>query len=184
MLRRSLLAAAAAAAALALVPTAAPAAETATTIRGWSGAAGPSKWDRLDVTKFGPADAKAVLVLVPGTSGGRGDFALTARQLVQDVPGLAVWAVDRRSQQLEDVGVFQSTLEGQTSLQRMLDYYLNWLSRPAEIPTHFQAPDERKLAFMKQWGLEVQLQDVRRVVLAAKRGGRKVILGGHSLGAS
>src|SRR4051794_15951196 len=117
-----------------VVPGAASAQEVATTITGWKGAPGPSKWHRLDVTKFGPARAKTVLVLVPGTSGGRGDFALGARELVAAVPGLAVWTVDRRSNQLEDVGVFRRTLAGQMSLQGMLDYYLNSLAKPEISP--------------------------------------------------
>ncbi len=38
---------------------------------------------------------------------------------------------------------------------------------------------------MGKWGLKLALEDLRRVVLAARAGGRrKVILGGHSLGAS
>ena len=166
-----------------LVVAPASARVAATTITGWTGAPGPSKWDRLDVTKFGPSRAKTVLVLVPGTSGGRGDFALTARELVADVPGLAVWTVDRRSNQLEDVSVFRKTLAGQVSLQGMLDYYLNSLAHP-EISPKFQPPDQSKLSFMKKWGLRVQLEDVRRVVRAARRTGARVVLGGHSLGAS
>ena len=73
MSHRFLLAAASAAAALALSATAA-AGEVQTTITGWTHAPGPRKYDRLDVTKFGSASAKTVLVLVPGTNGGRGDF--------------------------------------------------------------------------------------------------------------
>ena len=37
---------------------------------------------------------------------------------------------------------------------------------------------------MREWGLQLALEDLRRVVKRARRGGRKVILGGHSLGAS
>src|SRR3954451_17267470 len=97
MSHRLLLALALATASLTFASTA-PAAEVQTTITGWTKAPGPRTFDRLDVTKFGSARAKTVLVLVPGTNGGRGDFTLTARELVKDVPGLQVWAVDRRSQ--------------------------------------------------------------------------------------
>jgi pimeloyl-ACP methyl ester carboxylesterase len=191
MRRRSLLLTLVAAMALAAVCASSAAALTPlpsdrveqATIRGWTGAPGPSRFDRLEVTKFGPSDAKAVLVLVPGTISGRGDFTLTARELVDDLPGLAVWAVDRRSNRLEDVGVFRQALAGQVSLQGMLDYYLNWLGKPS-AGAHFQPQDLAKLGFAKRWGLHVQLEDVRRVVQAAGRGGRRVILGGHSLGAS
>ena len=63
---------------------------------------GPDEFDQVYVNKIGPDDAKQVLVLMPGTSGGAGDFTLVARDLVKRVPDLAVWAIDRRSQALED----------------------------------------------------------------------------------
>jgi pimeloyl-ACP methyl ester carboxylesterase len=182
MPRRSLLAGAVLAASLALVP-AASAAETNTTITGWTKAPGPRSYDRLEVTKFGPASARSVLVLVPGTNGGRGDFTLTARELVKDVPGLAVWAVDRRSQKLEDTSMFARALTGQATTKEMFDYYAGWLA-DSSISPHYQPPDPAQLGFAADWGLRVQLEDVRRVVQAARRGGRRVLLGGHSLGAS
>jgi hypothetical protein len=49
---------------------------------------------------------------------------------------------------------------------------------------HYQPLDQAQFAFAKQWGLALTLQDVRRVVLSARRQGKRVILGGHSLGAS
>jgi pimeloyl-ACP methyl ester carboxylesterase len=161
----------------------ASAAETQTTITGWTKAPGPRKYDRLDVTKFGSAKARTVLVLVPGTNGGRGDFTLTARELVKDVPGLAVWAVDRRSQQLEDTSVFTQALAGQVTPKAMFDYYAGWIADPTITP-HYQPPDASKLGFAADWGLRVQLEDVKAVIAKARAGGRRVLLGGHSLGAS
>jgi hypothetical protein len=38
--------------------------------------------------------------------------------------------------------------------------------------------------FVREWGLRLALEDLRAVVRRARRGGRRVILGGHSLGAS
>ncbi|MBI5106434.1 MAG: alpha/beta fold hydrolase [Solirubrobacterales bacterium] len=175
------LVAAAAATLLLAVPAAAQ--ETNTTVTGWTKAPGPRSWDRLEVTKTGPSSAKTVLVLVPGTAGGRGDFTLVARDLVKEVQGLQVWSVDRRSQRLEDTSVFEQAIKGQASLQQMFDYYLGWIGN-SNIQPHFQAPDPQKHLFMGRWGLQVQLEDVRRVVKAASRGGRRVVLGGHSLGAS
>jgi pimeloyl-ACP methyl ester carboxylesterase len=182
MSRRLLPAAAVAAASLALA-TAAQAAETQATITGWTKAPGPRAYDRLQVTKFGSARARRVLVLVPGTNGGRGDFTLTARAIVKAVPKLAVWTVDRRSQKLEDTSVFAQALAGKVSTQQMFDYYAGWIADPSIAP-HYQPPDLSKLGFAADWGLRVQLEDVRRVVQAAARGGRRVLLGGHSLGAS
>ena len=183
MSHRLLLAAALAAAALAAATTAS-AADVQTTVTGWTKAPGPRKYDTLDVTRFGPAKAKTVLVLVPGTQGGRGDFTLTARELVKDVPGLQVWAVDRRSQRLEDTKAFADALAGRVTPQAMFDYYAGWIANP-QITPHYQPPDASKLGFAADWGLRVQLEDVKRVVDKARAGGAKrVILGGHSLGAS
>jgi pimeloyl-ACP methyl ester carboxylesterase len=162
----------------------ASAAETQTTITGWTKAPGPRSYDGLEVTKFGAASAKTVLVLVPGTNGGRGDFTLTARELVKDVGGLQVWAVDRRSQRLEDTKVFADALAGRVTPKAMFDYYAGWIADPSITP-HYQPPDPSKLGFAADWGLRVQLEDVKRVVDKARAGGaRRVILGGHSLGAS
>jgi pimeloyl-ACP methyl ester carboxylesterase len=162
----------------------ASAAEVQTTVTGWTKAPGPRAYDKLDVTKFGSSSAKTVLVLVPGTNGGRGDFTLTARELVKDVPGLQVWAVDRRSQRLEDTKVFADALAGRVTPKAMFDYYAGWIADPT-IQPHYQPPDPSKLGFAADWGLRVQLEDVKRVVDKARAGGAKrVILGGHSLGAS
>jgi pimeloyl-ACP methyl ester carboxylesterase len=182
MSRRLLLAGALLAASIVIVPGAS-AAETNTTITGWTKAPGPRSYDRLEVTEFGSARAKAVLVLVPGTNGGRGDFTLTAREIVNHVRGLAVWTVDRRSQKLEDTSMFAEALAGRATTKELFDYYAGWLADPS-ITRHFQPSDPSRLGFAADWGLRVQLEDVRRVVQAAATGGRKVFLGGHSLGAS
>jgi len=180
---RFALAALLAAAAAALAPGPAAAREVQTTVTGWTKAPGPRAFDRLPVTRFGSAAAKTVLVLVPGTNGGRGDFTLTARDLVRRVRGLQVWAVDRRSQHLEDTSMFARALRGEASTKAMFDYYAGWLADPT-ITEHYQPPEPSTLGYAADWGLRVQLEDVRRVVTAARRGGRRVVLGGHSLGAS
>jgi pimeloyl-ACP methyl ester carboxylesterase len=183
MSHRFLLAAALCAACLAAAPVAS-AAEVQTHVTGWTHAPGPRTYDRLDVTKFGASSARTVLVLVPGTNGGRGDFTLTARELVRDVPGLQVWAVDRRSQALEDTSVFTEALAGTVTPKAMFDYYAGWIADPSITP-HYQPPDAARLGFAAGWGLQVQLEDVRAVIRNARAGGaERVILGGHSLGAS
>ena len=175
---------AAAIAVLTALACAAPAAaaETRTVIPGAPGA-GPAQYDKVFVTKFGPRSAKRVLVLMPGFYGGAGDFTLDARELVKRVPGLQVWAVDRRSEALEDTSRFEDALAGRITVQQALDYYVGWLANPA-IQPHYQPLDQAQFAFAKQWGLSLALQDVRRVVMSARRQGKRVILGGHSLGAS
>jgi pimeloyl-ACP methyl ester carboxylesterase len=141
-------------------------------IRGYDEPATPAQYDRVFVRKFGSTSAKRVLVLVPGFVAGSGDFTLVARELVKRVPGLQVWAVDRRSNAFEDTSMFKAG----TSLDAAYDYYLG---------LNFKMVDGAKDApFARKWGLKVAMEDLRRVILSAKRGGRKVILGGHSLGGS
>ena len=134
-------------------------------------AAGPAKYDKVFVQRFGSPKAKRVLVLVPGFVGGAGDFRLIARDIVRRVPGLQVWAFDRRSQAFEDTSVFQAGDPAKAN-----DYYLGFKYKRVPGTT---------VPFVGQWGLKQSLEDLRRVVRKARAGGRrKVILGGHSLGAS
>ncbi len=145
---------------------------------------GPAKFDRVSVHKFGPATGDKVLVLMPGTQGGAGDFTLTARYLVDRIAGLQVWAIDRRTQALEDTTVFRRALREKVSLQHAFDYYLGWLAG-ASPPNHFQFLDANSFPFARQWGMKVALRDAHAVVRQARAGGRReVVLGGHSLGAS
>jgi pimeloyl-ACP methyl ester carboxylesterase len=139
-------------------------------------AAGPAQFNHVTVHQFGPAKGKHVLVLMPGTQGGAGDFTLDARYLVKRVPGLQVWAIDRRTQALEDTATFAAAEHGQVSLQKAFDYYLNFQG------FHFRGADEDPYA--REWGMAVALNDAHAVVQLARRHRRKVVLGGHSLGAS
>jgi pimeloyl-ACP methyl ester carboxylesterase len=146
---------------------------------------GPAQYNQVFVDQYGPADGKRVLVLMPGTSGGSGNFTLAARYIVKHVPDLQVWAIDRRSQALEDRGVFEQALKGQVSLQYMFDYYLGWLDGGGPS-NHFKFLNGGvDFPFVRDWGMKVALDDARAVVLKARaKGKRKVVLGGHSLGAS
>jgi hypothetical protein len=134
-------------------------------------APGPAKYDKVWLQQLGPANAKQVVVLVPGTQGGAGGITPVARDIVRRVPSTQVWIVDRRQQAFEDTSVF----EGRDP-DAALDYYLSFKYR------RVLGEDAR---FVSEWGLEVQLRDLRSVVRRASAGGRrKVILGGHSAGAS
>ena len=157
-------------------------ASAATKVRGVP-AAGPAKYDFSHVTKFGPSSAKTVLVLVPGYSGGAGTFNIVGPELADRVPGLQVWAVDRRSQALEDTSVFERGLRDQATLKQVFDYYVGWITDGSVQPRYSPPPTE-SLRFAAEWGLPTHLRDLRNVVRSARRGGRRVILGGHSLGAS
>jgi pimeloyl-ACP methyl ester carboxylesterase len=153
----------------ALMAGPAAAAERYVTMKGAPGA-GPAKYDRVWVQKLGPARARRVLVLVPGALGGAGVITPVARHIVRRVPGLAIWIVDRRQQAFEDTPVFE-----RRDRRAALDYYAGLRYRSVK------GEDAR---FVSDWGLRLQLEDLRRVVRRAAAGGRQVILGGHSAGAS
>jgi pimeloyl-ACP methyl ester carboxylesterase len=144
------------------------------TIRG-APAPGPKRLDKVFLREYGPSDAKTILVLTPGSPGSQGNYARLAPWLVQRVPGLAVWAVDRRSNALEDISVFQ-----RNDATKSLGYYL--LGERVGGRT-FKPVSERKAPYIRKWGATVAINDLHRVVDAARKGGRKVILGGHSAGA-
>jgi hypothetical protein len=78
---------------------------------------GPKAYDRVFVHEMGPRDADSVLVLMPGTQGGAGDLTLIAEELIKRVDDLQVWAIDRRSQALEDTAMFERTLAGEATPQ-------------------------------------------------------------------
>ncbi len=173
---------AAAVAALLAAPAGAQVAASPVTVQG-AEAPGPKAYDKVFVNKFGPRGADRVLVLAPGTIAGAGDFTLLAEELVKRVPDLQVWAVDRRSQALEDTSLFADALAGRATPDQAFDYYLGWLLDPS-IKPHYQPLDDEQFGFVRDWGLKVSINDLHRVVRKAGKRGRQVVLGGHSLGAS
>lgn len=145
---------------------------------------GPAAYDNVFVHQMGPSGADRVLVLMPGTQGGAGDFTLVGKDLIRRVDDLQVWAIDRRTQALEDTTVFEQALAGEKSPQEMFDHYLGWLANGGTPSDHFNFLDVSTVPFAREWGMETALEDARKVVMEARKGGREVILGGHSLGAS
>jgi hypothetical protein len=135
-------------------------------------APGPAKYDRVFVLKLLPPGraATSVLVLVPGTNGGAGGVLPVAREIVRRVPRMQVWIVDRREQAFEDTSVFRSG-----DPQRAQDYYLGF---------QYKRVEGENAKFVADWGLRTQLTDLRSVIRRAGADGRRVLLGGHSAGAS
>lgn len=128
-------------------------------------AAGP-RTDCAHVLEMGAGDARRVLVLVAGHSEGAGVFRDVGRYLSSTVPDIQVWAFDRREQSLVDSSHFGR--EGE------IDYYLK---------DHYHAENGATAPYTHSWGLDMELSELRSVVLAARLGGRQVFLGGHSSGA-
>jgi pimeloyl-ACP methyl ester carboxylesterase len=153
-------------------------------VKGITVAGTPSKYDKVMVRRFGSPSAANVLVLVPGTSGGGGDFDIVGPYLASHVPNLQVWAENRREGALEDNAELLKALHGKVTLQQAFDYYLGWIANP-KITTHYQPLKASQYSFVDQWGLATAMGDLHNVIDLARHGGKRtVILGGHSLGGS
>ncbi len=143
----------------------------------------PPLLDQVGVVKVGSPRAKNVLVLEPGTSAGAGYFLPFAKRLVEHAKGWQVWAVERRENLLEDQSVLTAAKLGLVSPEELYNYYLGYLTDPS-IKVHFNPVSESSVGYARQWGLNVAVEDLHRVIEAAKGLGGKVVLGGHSLGGS
>ena len=137
---------------------------------------GPAKYDKAFVTAYGSAKAKNVLILMPGTFGGAGDFTPSAKALVKKDKNLQVWALDRREQALEDTSMFEKGMKGEATPDEVFDYYLNF--------NGYNLVDTKEMGYAQNWGMKTVLGDTRAVVNRARKSGKRVILGGHSVGAS
>lgn len=153
-------------------------------LKGYNDPATPDNLDRVGVLKVGLPWARNVLVLNPGTSAGAGYFKPLADDIVWLTRGRwQVWSVERRENQLEDQSVLDEYKRGKATPQQLFDYYLGYLANPS-VTDHFQLIPDSSVGFGRGWGMNVEIQDLRRVVEAAHRFGRRVVLGGHSLGGS
>jgi pimeloyl-ACP methyl ester carboxylesterase len=152
-------------------------------IAGFHSPGTPAKYNRVGILKTGSPRAKNVLVLNPGTSASAAYFEPLAKDIVARAKTWQVWAVERRENLLEDQSMLTRAKEGRASGQQLFDYYLGWLTN-SSIKTHFQFIPDASVAYARQWGMNTEINDLRRVVLAAKKLGGHVVVGGHSLGGS
>jgi hypothetical protein len=151
---------------------------------GFDDPATPDDLDRVGVLEVGPETARNVLVLNPGTSAGAAYFRPLADDIVRESRGRwQVWSVERRENQLEDHSVLDRAKQGAATPQETFDYYLRWLVDPS-ITDHFQLIPDADVAYVRGWGMNVEIEDLHRVVQSAGRHGRRVVMGGHSLGGS
>ena len=153
------------------------------TLDGYAAPGTPAALNKVKVIQVGRAKARHVLVLVPGTSAGGPYFVPVARDIVRRLPGWQVWAIERRENLLEDQSVLAQAKAGRVTPQGLFDYYLGWINNAAITP-HFAPRSDAETGYARQWGMNVAVNDIRAVVRAARRGGRRVTLGGHSLGGS
>jgi len=140
----------------------------------------PSRYDAQTTLRWGLDEpVETIVIAVPGLFGGAAQFGPLARRLVAAVPGLHVWAVDRRANALEDLApAREAYARGDTDLLTR-----TYLGTEDVAPT-FRAPDRDAFAFVADWGLATHLADLDAVVREARAQAPRVVLLGHSLGAS
>lgn len=140
----------------------------------------PPALNRSGILRFEVGEEPhTILVLMPGIFGGATSFHSLARQLVAAVPGLEVWAVDRRANALEDRSAFRDAIAARDP-SIALGYYVERSGEPDGHRPHAG----RDVAFLASWGIDVHLQDLDAVIALARTRASRVVLGGHSLGAS
>jgi hypothetical protein len=152
-------------------------------IDGYDDPATPAEYDKVGILKEGSPWADKVLVLAPGTSASAASFAPLARLIDERTHDWQVWTVERRENLLEDHSAVDRAKRGEATPQEVFEYYLGFLTDPS-ITDHFQPIPDADVAFARNWGMKVAVEDLRRVIAQARRHDRDVVLGGHSLGAS
>lgn len=136
-----------------------------------------------------PKEVQAILVLIPGYMGGANSFDYLGRQLVSmaeadpAVGSLEVWAVDRRTNCLEDLsGMNAAEAAGDPGMA--VDYYYHGM----EVAGHtFQGfLGEQDVPFLSEFGLKLLMEDVQTILttMIPSEADRKatVFIGGHSAG--
>src|SRR6185295_14717983 len=123
-------------------------------------APGPAQYNQVWVRKYGPRDARHVLILVPGSPSGQGNYETLAPALVREVADLAVWTLDRRENGLEDTTGFELD-----DPDKAFGYYFLGSQVRGRSFTPVSDVDG---AFVREWGVNVVFNDLHRVVLAAR----------------
>src|SRR4051794_27243515 len=169
---------------LALAAGPAPAAWSSTRyalLPGFASPGTPAKYDRVGILEIGSPNARNVLVLNPGTSASAAYFAPLARAIVAQAPKWQGGVVERREKPLEDQSMLDRAKAHQATPKQVFDYYLGWI-KDSSITPHVQSPPDDQVGFARGWGMDTEIQDLRRVVLRARQRGGRIVVGGHSLG--
>ncbi len=155
----------------------------------------PAECDNINFLRFrlkessgNPADADAVLVLMPGLLSGANAFEYLGRQMVymaktQRNVNLEVWATERRGNLLEDVtGLNAAEAAGNT--QAAIDYYYNGAEVNGRKFTGFLGNND--VPYLSEFGLKLEMEDVYKIITTMlpdpEMRRRKLFVGGHSLG--
>lgn len=143
-------------------------------LEAWAEPNTPPEHNKLGILRYWPHEkpATAAVILIPGNGGGAPSLSIVGRWLAENA-GVEVWAMDRRSNHLEDHAGTDLALRG--DIAGGLKYYTASQYRPLDL---------RAARYMKHWGLRTHLNDIADVIKQVQgRGIEDVFLGGHSLGA-
>ncbi len=148
----------------------------------------PADLDRVRVMRYRPDppanDVHAILLLIPGFLGGANSFDSVARRVVAASGGtVEVWAIDRRSNFLEDlIGMQAAEQSGNPDMA--VGYYFGGASIAGRTFAGF--PVQEDLGHVSEWGLSTFVADLRAVVesIPAVSRSTNLFIGGHSLGGS
>lgn len=156
-----------------------------------AGADTPPEYNFVRVVRYRldsdpPRPARAIAVLMPGFLGGSQSYDALARALVRrSSPDGAIeaWAIDRRSNLLEDHhGLDVAEVRGDPELAS--GYYFGGQEVEGRRFAGMRTQDD--VPFMSEWGLATTIGDLHAVIELVPAALRKthVVLVGHSLGAS
>lgn len=139
---------------------------------------------RVDTGQRPPRAARAIVVLMPGFMGGAGSFDALARGIVrrstsEDV--FEAWAIDRRSNAMEDRTGIEAALAAQNP-DVLTNYYFAGEAIAGKTFEGFKR--QQDVAFESEWGLASTMNDLRAVMSLVPADQRRahVVLAGHSLG--
>jgi pimeloyl-ACP methyl ester carboxylesterase len=134
----------------------------------------------------------AILILIPGFEGGANNFRILAQNLLRRAKAdhnlvLEVWAVDRRTTQLEDTAGLDLAAQALDPLLAENWLFGNELSLPLDPRLSRRAvfyDAQGDVPFLANWTNLVFSRDIDAVVTAARKRARhhNVFLGGHSAG--
>lgn len=172
------------------VPVAAP---PANMVMGRDSVATPPALNFVQVAMYraegtAAGSARSIVVAVPGFLGGAGSFDGIARALVKkgqrDGHATEVWAIDRRSNLLEDLAGMDAA-EAMNDPELARGYYVTRaVSVNGQRFTGYLPASSPTIAYMSEWGLPMLVDDIRAVITRAGMGKQRVTLLGHSLGGS
>lgn len=158
-----------------------------------TGASTPDELDAVTVVRYrvdtgtaAPRAARAIVLLMPGFMGGAGSFDALARGIVRrstsDAP-LEAWAIDRRSNAMEDRRGIDAAWSAQNA-ELLTGYYFGAEAIDGQTFAGFKR--QADVAFESEWGLASTMADLRAVIATIPADQRKarLVLAGHSLGAA